>query len=123
MTARLDQVKDETIHDLKVELDEVRTHAISLQASLDAMTGELDREHAANAKLIKERDHFKAFGVEMATRLITVREAVDNVLKAAELAAYKPPAVNGFKEPPAEDPKLAEIAAALSPNGAQHEQA
>ena len=123
MAARLDQAHIETIHDLEVQVAELAETKASLEVSLKMHGSELQREQEANAKLARERDYFKSFGVEIATRLVVLRDSIDGVLKAAELAGYKPNVVSDFKVPSdVADETLTSIATALGANGAKHEE-
>jgi hypothetical protein len=109
----------ETIHDLETQVDELKTRAISLQASLDAATAELVREQDANDQLARERDYFKSFGVEIATRLNVVSEGIAAVCKAAELAGYRPTVIPSYKDASVEqvDAALAEMGRKFGANG------
>lgn len=117
MAKRLDAATLQTIHDLEEEVDHLKTQAVSLRASFEAQGGELRREHETNARLVRERDYFKAFSLEIATRLIVVREAIDAVLQSAELAGYKPLPVASFKDATTEqvDAVVAELGKKLAP--------
>ena len=98
MAARLDAATMETIHDLEAQVDELTARAVSLQASLDATSGELAREQDANAQLASERDYYKSFGIEIATRLLAIQEAITATVQAADLAGYKPVPISYKKD-------------------------
>jgi len=110
----------ETIHDLEVQVDELKSTNASLEASLDAQGKELVREQDANAQLTRERDYFKSYAVEISTRLHVVQESIDMVMKAAELAGYRPTPVASFKDHTAEeiDTALEELGRKFGANGA-----
>jgi|SRR5215469_15992006 len=108
------------IHDLEVEVDELTARAISLQASLDMQIAENVRQREANAQVARERDYYKAFGVEIATRLLAVQEAITATVQAADLAGYKPLPVS-YKAIAAEQPD-ATVAALGKTFGAENRQ-
>lgn len=119
MAATLDQATLATIHDLEAEVDHLTGAQISLQESLRATGEELERERARCDQLARERDYFKSFGVEVATRLHVVQEGIDAVLKCAELAGYRPQPIASFKNASLEqvDTALAELGKKFGANG------
>jgi hypothetical protein len=121
MAKRLDRATLDAVHDLEAEIDELKTRAISLQASLDATTDELAREREGCVQLVTERDYFCTFATEIATRLFVLREGIDAILKAAELAGYRPVPVPSFKRAAAEevDAVLAELGRKFGANAAE----
>jgi len=123
MAVGLDEATMRAIHDLEAEVDHLTGTQISLQASLEATTSELEREREASERIARERDYFKSFGVEIATRLHVIAEGIAAVCKAAELAGYRPAAVVSYKDASLEkvDAAVAELAKKFGANGADHE--
>jgi len=119
MAVGLDEATMRAIHDLEAEVDHLTGTQISLQASLEATTGELERERDANERLARERDYFKSFGVEIATRLHVIAEGIAAVCKAAELAGYRPAAVASFRDASAEtvDAAVEQLGKTFGANG------
>lgn len=124
MTAALDSATLGVIHDLEAEVDHLTGTQISLQASLDAMGGELERTQARAEKLERERDYFKMFACEISTRLHVIKEGIDAITKASELAGYRPAPIASYRDASLQevDAAVSELAQKFGANGAKHEE-
>ena len=111
----------DTIHDLETQIDELKTRAISLQASLDAQSAELQREQDANEALARECNYWRAYAVRLGTRVHLFQEGLAALQRDCELGGYAPQAVATFRDASAEqvDAALERLGKTFGANGGE----
>jgi hypothetical protein len=126
----IDAAIQKTIRDLQSRLAEKETNLAVLAAEYDSMRERLVETQAQLDRALHERDKHKAYSWEISTRILTVQEMFDQLLRVSRDAAngYKPELVPQEKPLPASDmPEqdkhiMQNLASALGANNNKHEE-